>query len=202
MVSGFWNAPDYHGISAIVRALRNSWSVSFISQTFSATPLDTLLSGLDLDGDGISTTLLPGTGSHNLLGQGLNVAALRDLVAAYNADVEARTRRVTNPDGSVTVIRPRTPFNQIINPILIPETFSSGDTFITQDVRLTRIIQLGDQVQLSLIGEVFNLFNVANLTGYSGVLNQPSYGQPSARFAQVFGTGGPRAFQFAARLSF
>jgi len=49
---------------------------------------------------------------------------------------------------------------------------------------------------------VFNLFNVANLTGYSGVLNQLGYGQPTARAGQVFGTGGPRAFQFATRLEF
>jgi hypothetical protein len=42
-------------------------------------------------------------------------------------------------------------------------------------------------VRLDLIGEVFNLFNVANLTGYSGVLNQLNYGQPTARAGQVFG---------------
>ena len=43
---------------------------------------------------------------------------------------------------------------------------------------------------------------MANLTGYSGVLNQLGYGQPRARAGQVFGTGGPRAFQFAARVEF
>jgi hypothetical protein len=52
------------------------------------------------------------------------------------------------------------------------------------------------------MGEVFNLFNVANLTGYSGILNQPNYGQPSARVGQVFGSGGPRACQLAARVTF
>jgi hypothetical protein len=57
-------------------------------------------------------------------------------------------------------------------------------------------------VRLDLIGEVFNLFNVANLTGYSGVLNQLNYGQPTARAGQVFGSGGPRAFQLAARVEF
>jgi hypothetical protein len=57
-------------------------------------------------------------------------------------------------------------------------------------------------LQLNLIGEVFNIFNVANLTGYGDVLNQPNYGQPSSRVGQVFGTGGPRAFQFGARLLF
>ena len=60
------------------------------------------------------------------------------MVEKYNTDVEAHTRRVTDTDGSVTVIRPRTPFNQIINPITLPQQFSNGDSFITQDVRLTR----------------------------------------------------------------
>ena len=58
------------------------------------------------------------------------------------------------------------------------------------------------QSELSLVGEVFNVFNIANMTGYSGVLNQPNYGTASARVAQVFGTGGPRAFQVALRLRF
>ena len=53
------------------------------------------------------------------MGQGLSVSALQGLVSQYNADVEARTRRVTNPDGSVTIVRPRTPFNQIISPIAL-----------------------------------------------------------------------------------
>jgi hypothetical protein len=34
------------------------------------------------------------------------------------------------------------------------------------------------------------------------VLNQLNFGQPSAIPGQVFGTGGSRAFQFAARLEF
>ncbi len=201
-MSGLWSVPEYEGNSSLWRALRNSWTVSFISQMFSAPPLDTLLNGLDLDGDGISLTLLPGTTRHNLLGQGMSNSELRQLVETYNAGVEARTRRVTNVDGSVTVIRPRTPFNQIINPITLPATFSNGDTFLTQDVRLTRKIKLCEHADLSLIAEGFNLFNIGNLTGYSGTLNQPNYGQASARVGQVFGTGGPRAFQFAARLTF
>jgi len=163
--------------------------------------LNKILTGLDLDGDGISRTLLPGT-SQNSLGYGLTPARLRELVAAYNADVEARSRQVTNPDGSVTLIRPRTPFNQIINPIALPSDFSNGDSFVSQDVRLTRKIALKESLSFSLIAEAFNVFNIANLTGYSNVLNQPNYGQPSARVGQVFGTGGPRAFQLGARFEF
>jgi hypothetical protein len=90
----------------------------------------------------------------------------------------------------------------VINPIVLPEQFSSGDKFITQDVRLTRTVDLNEIMKLSLIGEVFNVVNIANLSGYSNVLNQLNYGQPTARAGQVFGSGGPRAFQFAARLAF
>jgi hypothetical protein len=200
-LSGVWTPPDYHGGSRLVRALLNSWTLSLISQTYSPGPLNTLLNGLDLDGDGISLTLLPGT-THNSLGRGLEASQLGALVDEYNQGVDDRTRRVVNPDGTVTIVRPRTPFNQIINPITLPERFANGDSFITQDVRLARTIRIAHAAQLSLIAEVFNVFNVANLTGYSGVLNQPAYGQPSARVGQVFGTGGPRAFQFAARLTF
>jgi hypothetical protein len=200
-LSGVWQIPRYQGGSRLLRALANTWTLAFISQTDSAPPLNTLLVGLDLDGDGTSRTLLPGT-RYNSLGQGLSTVELRELVRRYNADVEAATRRVVEPGGSVSVIRPRTPFNQVINPVVLPESFSNGDSFVTQDLRLTRRIAIGGKLRLDLIGEVFNIFNVSNLTGYSGVLNQLGYGQPTARAGQVFGTGGPRSFQFAARAEF
>jgi hypothetical protein len=202
IVSGVYEIPDVHAQSRVLRGLLNAWTVAFISETDSAPPLDTTLSGLDLDGDGISTTLLPGINGHNLLGEGLSQSRLRALVAQYNATVEARTKVITNPDGTRSVIRPRTPFNQIISPIVLPGTISAGDSFISQDVRLTKRFNIRERVTLSLIGEVFNLFNVANLTGYSSVLNQPNYAQPSARAGQAFGTGGPRAFQVASRVEF
>jgi hypothetical protein len=200
-LSGVWQLPAYTGESRLLRALANTWTLAFISQTDSAPPLNTLLVGLDLDGDGTSRTLLPGT-RYNSLGQGLSSDELRELVARYNADVEAATRRVTGPDGTVSLIRPRTPFNQVITPIVLPDRFASGDSFVTQDVRLTRRVALTRSLRLDLIAEVFNVFNVANLTGYPGVLNQLGYGQPTARAGQVFGTGGPRSFQLAARMEF
>jgi hypothetical protein len=33
-------------------------------------------------------------------------------------------------------------------------------------------------------------------------LTSVAFGQPTARLTQVFGSGGPRAFQFATRLAF
>ena len=58
-------------------------------------------------------------------------------------------------------------------------------------------------MRLALFGEVFNLLNTANLVGYGGNLANPAeFGQPAARVNQVFGSGGPRAFQLGARISF
>jgi len=71
-------------------------------------------------------------------------------------------------------------------------------------VRLSRTFSFGsDRVRLVLLGEVFNLFNVVNIVDHSGnIKNSAEFGQPGARFSQVFGSGGPRAFQLGARVSF
>jgi hypothetical protein len=201
-ISAVYELPELRKGPRAAQTLLNGWTMAVISEMDSAPPLDTMLAGLDLDGDGISRTLLPGVKRHNTLGRGLDPSELRLLVQEFNADVEARTRRVTNPDGSLTIVRPRTPFNQIINPITLPDKFWSGDSFFTQDVRVTRKVNMGEARTLALIGEVFNLFNIANLSGYNNVLNQPNYGLPSTRAGQVFGSGGPRAFQFATRFQF
>src|SRR5262249_26098488 len=109
--------------------------------------------------------------------------------------------------------------------IVLPDKFSNGDSFLTHDLRLTRTVSITEKVKLNLIGEGFNIFNIANLTGFGSTLNgyvRPvqrivngqvmtdsagrnpdfTFGQPSGRVNAVFGSGGPRAFQLAARLSF
>ena len=88
--------------------------------------------------------------------------------------------------------------------VTLPADYAFNDGFFTQDLRLSRSFPLGEErVRLSLFGEVFNLFNTANLVDYSGnIANSASFGQPGARFTQVFGSGGPRAVQLGARVSF
>jgi hypothetical protein len=85
----------------------------------------------------------------------------------------------------------------------LPAAYSFVDNFFTQYQRVTRTLALGPSVRLAVFGEVFNLFNTANLVQYSGNLRNPAtFGQPAARFTQIFGSGGPRAFQLGARASF
>ena len=88
--------------------------------------------------------------------------------------------------------------------VILPTDYSFNDGFFTQDLRVSRTFSLGsERVRLVLLGEVFNMLNTANLVQYSGnIANPASFGQPGARFSQVFGSGGPRAFQLAARVSF
>src|SRR6185369_4601450 len=52
-LSAVYDAPDYHKGPRMVRSLLSNWTVSLISEIDSSPALDTMLAGLDLDGDGI-----------------------------------------------------------------------------------------------------------------------------------------------------
>jgi hypothetical protein len=98
-----------------------------------------------------------------------------------------------------------------------------NDSFNSFDLRLSRPIKLGEHVRVEPIAEVFNLFNVTNVLGVSnvnysgfsnvlardsqdassaGFLRSSSFGRAVTTAGGVFGSGGPRAFQFAARVTF
>ncbi len=156
---------------------------------------------------------MPGIG-WNGFGRNANPDDIRKAVETYNADVLARSNPLpanataehraacTLVVNGRTLCAPRTPRNQVYPLINLPAAFSNGDTFITNDLRVTRIIKLGEKVRLALIGEGFNIFNIANLAGYNEDLQSANFGTPTTRTNQVFGSGGPRAFQIAARLNF
>ncbi|MBZ5700615.1 MAG: carboxypeptidase regulatory-like domain-containing protein [Acidobacteriia bacterium] len=96
----------------------------------------------------------------------------------------------------------------MLNPVNPSLKFGSG--FNSFDLRGTKTWTLFKEQKLQFITEVFNLFNVTNIRGtnnnnYSGYNNDIT----SARFNEArntaggfFGSGGPRAFQFALRYTF
>jgi outer membrane receptor protein involved in Fe transport len=106
---------------------------------------------------------------------------------------------------------------------LVSEDARFSDNFSSFDLRLSKQFRLNDRVSIEAIGEVFNLFNVTNVLGVSnvnysgfnnvlvrdstdpstpGFLRSSSFGQPVTTAGGVFGSGGPRAFQLAARIQF
>src|SRR6266852_6320796 len=150
----------------------------------SVPPFSAYVGGIDFNGDGTKDDLLPGS-TVNAFNRSMGRADLERLVAQFN-QTYAQTK-----DGHGNFI----PF------LTLPPRYSFGHNFQSLDLRLSRRFVLRERWRLSLIGEVFNLYNAANLSGYSGDLTNPaSFGQPTSRFTQVFGSGGPRAFQLGARI--
>jgi hypothetical protein len=220
-ISGIWELPKYRGENKFLRGALNDWQLSGIGQFRTPGPINAVL-GVDDDGDGNSLTYLQGMGV-NSFGRSTSIEDLRAAVAAHNASVISRIKPLPpnataaqraactfrhallgNTDTATTapVCGARTPRNQVIPLITLPENFSLRDTFITTDLRLTRRIKLTENVRLNLVAEGFNVFNVANLGGYTGDLTSTNFAQPDDRLNNAFGSGGPRAFQFAARVSF
>jgi hypothetical protein len=111
-------------------------------------------------------------------------------------------------------------------PVLVPlvrDDLKFGDDFSSLDLRVSKVFKLGDRWTIEPMAEVFNLFNVTNVLGVSnvnysgfsnvlvrdsndpgsqGFLRSSSFGEAVTTAGGVFGSGGPRAFQFAARVTF
>ena len=106
---------------------------------------------------------------------------------------------------------------------LVRDDARFNDSFNSLDLRLSKRLRFGERVQLEPIIEMFNVFNVTNLLGVStvnysgrantlvrdsndpsrpGFLRSSSFGQPVTTAGGVFGSGGPRAVQFAVRMTF
>ena len=160
--------------------------LSFISSFNSKPPFQPIITGADFWGTGIDQFLLPGSGT-NQFNFGLGNSDMIRLVNQYNQTYGGK--KGPNPAQTFPVVT-------------LPQNFSTGDIFNSQDLRVTKIFKFKERLQWQIFGEVFNIFNTANLSGYENNLLAPGFGQPTSRFSSVFGTGGPRSFQFGTRLSF
>ncbi|HKR01633.1 MAG TPA: carboxypeptidase regulatory-like domain-containing protein [Pyrinomonadaceae bacterium] len=106
---------------------------------------------------------------------------------------------------------------------LVRDDARFNDPFNSVDLRVSRKFSFTENVTLEPIVEVFNLFNVTNVLGVSnvnysgfsnvlirdsnnpadpGFLRSSGFGRAVTTAGGVFGSGGPRAFQFAARFTF
>jgi hypothetical protein len=212
VVSGIWDLPFFKkSDSWAKRNLFGNWQISMISTAFSGLPQQAFLPHLvDLSRTGTFQTYLPGTGPGSLGRDIRNVNDLNDAITAYNSSIP--TLGISCPGDTVTGTNRCDVYGDPIErlALLPPDQPIGGDSIISQDLRITKTLSFSETVKLDLIGEVFNLFNIANLTGVSNFVlpdaDEGSAGssflRPSQRSTSVFGTGGPRAFQFAAKFRF
>ena len=61
---------------------------------------------------------------------------------------------------------------QIFPHITLPQNYGFGRNFDSQDVRVTKVIRVGEHLEWQVFTEIFNLLNYANLTGYDGQSNE------------------------------
>ena len=167
------------------------FQLGVISSMASRGPLTATVTGVDLTGSGNTTTPLPGI-PINGLNRGYGKADLQKAVDNWNSNIAGK------PDA----------LGKIVPKIVLPSSYELGRPFYSQDVRLTKKITFKERYIFSAFVEGFNIFNIANLGGYSFNVDQVqptqtfSFGQPTSRSGQVFGSGGPRAFQLGGRFQF
>jgi hypothetical protein len=132
------------------------------------------------------------------------------------AELNAALSQINAAGGSLCPnADPSTGFRPRILLPLVRDDLKLGDNYSSLDLRVSKVFRLGERWSIEPIAEVFNLFNVTNVLGvsnvnYSGFSNvlvpastgSSSFGQAVTTAGGVFGSGGPRAFQFAARVTF
>jgi hypothetical protein len=196
-MAGYGQYLPHHNLNVAGTAdLRWGFTVSLTSSIISRTPVTANVPSLMLPGTAPSGSNepLPGV-AYGCLNAGCGKEDLSKAVDAFNSTY-AGTK---NANGGA------------INPLALPSNFELGDPSFTQDFRVTKVFKFAEHARLSVFGEVFNAFNIANLSGYSFTLDTRNanpaaqtfnFGQPTQRVNQTFGSGGPRAFQLGARISF
>jgi len=144
----------------------------------------------DLNGDGTSNDLLPGTG-FNTVNRDISASDLRRLVDQYNSQFAGK------PAPRGTAQKP-----SFFPTLALPSNFDLSDSFQSTEVRLSKEFKIvAERLKLELTGELFNVFNTSNKLGFRGDLDS-GFGQATAKASPTFGLGGPRVFQFGGRIKF
>ncbi|HYL35427.1 MAG TPA: carboxypeptidase-like regulatory domain-containing protein [Bryobacteraceae bacterium] len=171
------------------------------------TPVMPVTTGVDLSGTGaVASGPLPGL-SYNCGGITCGKSQVASAVAAFNS----------------TYAGTKAPNGTTIPSYVLPPDYQFGDPQFYQDVRVTKTFSYKERYKLAIMGEFFNLFNIANLSGYNFNLDALgkgcqltasgsaftscgtqtyAFGQPTNRAQQTFLSGGPRALQVGARFTF
>jgi len=194
---GYGEYLPHHDLNvAIVSDLPWGFTLSINNSFISRTPMTASVSNLFLPGTvpAGSSFPLPGL-AYGSLNAGTSKSDLTNLVNTFNTTIAGTKDAKGVP----------------IKPLALPPDYQFGDPFFTTDLRLTKAVTFKERYKLNVFGEMFNAFNIANLTGYGFTLDNQAatqalqtyaFGQPTQRINQTFGSGGPRAIQVGARFIF
>ena len=190
------------------------FTLSINSSIMSRTPQEPLIPGVDILGNGTAnggntalSIVSPGN-QFNCFGYSCGKSELVKAVSYFNANWAGKT----GGDGNS------------VPQVVIPRDFQFGDPTFAQDFRLAKNFSFKERYKLSVFGEFFNAFNIANLTypnftldtlangctltngafaSCSGGATQSyAFGQPTNRTQSIFGSAGPRAIQLGGRITF
>jgi hypothetical protein len=168
------------------------FDLSLNSSTISTTPVLPLVSGLFIPGSAPAGSSEP---LPELSHPTLSKSELEKAVADFNTQWAG----VKGANGAV------------IKALAVPADYGLNAPILAQDFRLTRSFAYKERYRMNVFAEVFNAFNISNLAGYGATLDTKNanpaaqvyaFGQPTQRIGQTFGSGGARAVQLGARLSF
>jgi len=203
---GLWNLDNYqasygptgsrHNLNVSgVYELPWGFQIGLISAMATKGPVNPTVTNIDLTGSGGSTTMtLPGLG-YNCLNAGCSVQQLQQAVNSFNSTYAGK----------------KDARGQTISPLVLPQNFSLGRFFDSQDLRITKKFTFKERYSLSIFGEMFNVLNYFNPSGFNFNIDTQNsnpaaqtyaFGQATQRVGQVFGSGGPRASQIGARFQF
>lgn len=181
-------------VSGVIN-LPKGFEFSVNSSILSRNPVAPTVTGVDLPGTGATgSSPLPGP-AYRCFAMSCGKSELAAAVASFNS----------------TFAGTKIPNGRVVPTFVLPSDYQFGDPTFSQDFRLTKMFSLKERYKLFVFGEMFNAFNIANLTGYSFALDTKNanpaaqtfaFGQPTQRAGQTFLSNGPRAVQVGARFSF
>jgi hypothetical protein len=150
---------------------------SMISTWYSGLPASIFVGSADLRGDGINGSLLPGTGRGSLGRDVSSVEELNKLIRNYN-----------KANGGTPLPRGgRAPYI-----FEVPDSTRFNDSFVSQDVQLSKDFRIQEKVTIEATAQIFNVFNISNLVGAAGLPTSAFNGTLTTLTADAAGapTGG------------
>jgi hypothetical protein len=162
------------------------------SSIISPTPVNPIITGIDLNGAGNANFPLfeavSGL-SYNCFNYGCDKSQLATATDSFNSTWAGK--KALN--------------GATIPKLTLPSNYDLGTPVFSQDFRVSKEFAAKERYRFMAFAEFFNAFNIANLTyAATPTLNSSAFGQPTGRVGQAstFGSFGPRAVQVGARFSF